>query len=336
MSGAGSRTCWWARCISSRASPARRRRTWPPSRRRCFPEMKKRGANEGDLVALLAATGAQTDTVPPSLVLITHWVGDGRFDCRALFTGGLVAGDGARSHAVRGGLVRTAHEDLRHVTRAPCASGRATAAIALPGVGPALRDSRRGRSKASPPRPRSRRSASLAVIAGLLVYRQFDGGGLGPMLVRDGIAVGHDAADHRHGHGDGLGPHAIGILTPLSQTMAALPGGAAHVPGRLRRGVRGAGLRAGRHPRGRAVRRRCCSRSRGSWAFTTCTTRWWSCCRWTLGLFAPPHGRGLLHRLHDRRVHPGQGHPPDLSATCWPADRDVVVTRVPWISTGFL
>ncbi len=33
--------------------------------------MKKRGAKEGDLVALLAATGAQTETIPPSIVLIT-------------------------------------------------------------------------------------------------------------------------------------------------------------------------------------------------------------------------------------------------------------------------
>src|ERR1700675_213819 len=36
-----------------------------------FPEMKARGAKPGDLVALLAATGAQTETIPPSLVLIT-------------------------------------------------------------------------------------------------------------------------------------------------------------------------------------------------------------------------------------------------------------------------
>src|SRR6202011_2942447 len=34
-----------------------------------FPEMKARGAKPGDLVALLAATGAQTETIPPSLVL---------------------------------------------------------------------------------------------------------------------------------------------------------------------------------------------------------------------------------------------------------------------------
>jgi TRAP-type C4-dicarboxylate transport system permease small subunit len=36
-----------------------------------FPEMKARGAKPGDLVALLSATGAQTETIPPSLVLIT-------------------------------------------------------------------------------------------------------------------------------------------------------------------------------------------------------------------------------------------------------------------------
>lgn len=36
-----------------------------------FPEMRQRGAKPGDLVALLAATGAQTETIPPSLVLIT-------------------------------------------------------------------------------------------------------------------------------------------------------------------------------------------------------------------------------------------------------------------------
>src|SRR4029079_11538217 len=36
-----------------------------------FPEIKKRGPKPGDLVALLATTGAQTETIPPSIVLIT-------------------------------------------------------------------------------------------------------------------------------------------------------------------------------------------------------------------------------------------------------------------------
>ncbi len=54
-----------------------------------FPEMQRRGANPGDLVALLAATGAQTETVPPSLVLITVGSVTG-VSIGALFTGGLL------------------------------------------------------------------------------------------------------------------------------------------------------------------------------------------------------------------------------------------------------
>ncbi|KAG1531002.1 hypothetical protein G6F50_016954 [Rhizopus delemar] len=55
------------------------------------PEMRKRGADEGDLVALLSATGAQTETVPPSLVLITIGSVTG-VSITALFTGGLLPG----------------------------------------------------------------------------------------------------------------------------------------------------------------------------------------------------------------------------------------------------
>ena len=56
-----------------------------------FPEMKARGASGGDLVALLAATGAQTETIPPSLVLITIGSVTG-VSISAMFTGGLLPG----------------------------------------------------------------------------------------------------------------------------------------------------------------------------------------------------------------------------------------------------
>src|SRR4029434_10207001 len=56
-----------------------------------FPEMKARGAKPGDLVALLSATGAQTETIPPSLVLITIGSVTG-VSIAALFTGGLLPG----------------------------------------------------------------------------------------------------------------------------------------------------------------------------------------------------------------------------------------------------
>ena len=56
-----------------------------------FPEMVKRGIPRGDLVALLAATGAQTETIPPSLILITIGSVTG-ISIAALFAGGLVPG----------------------------------------------------------------------------------------------------------------------------------------------------------------------------------------------------------------------------------------------------
>ena len=54
-----------------------------------FPEMKKRGAEPGELVALLAASGAMSETVPPSLVLIAVGSVTG-ISISALFEGGLL------------------------------------------------------------------------------------------------------------------------------------------------------------------------------------------------------------------------------------------------------
>ncbi|WP_027800975.1 TRAP transporter large permease [Paraburkholderia dilworthii] len=56
-----------------------------------FPEMKKRGASEGDLVALLSTTGAQSETIPPSIVLITIGSVTG-LSISALFTAGMLPG----------------------------------------------------------------------------------------------------------------------------------------------------------------------------------------------------------------------------------------------------
>jgi tripartite ATP-independent transporter DctM subunit len=54
-----------------------------------FPEMKRRGANPGDLIALLSSSGAMSETIPPSLVLITIGSVTG-VSIAALFNGGLL------------------------------------------------------------------------------------------------------------------------------------------------------------------------------------------------------------------------------------------------------
>src|SRR5258708_14690049 len=98
-----------------------------------FPEMKLRGAKAGDLVALLAATGAQTETIPPSLVLITIGSVTG-VSVSALFTGGLLPG--VVPAITLSALVwwRYRSDDLSHVTRATSGQVAKAFIIALPAV----------------------------------------------------------------------------------------------------------------------------------------------------------------------------------------------------------
>ena len=80
-----------------------------------FPEMKARGAKPGELVALLSATGAQTETIPPSLVLITIGSVTG-VSIAALFTGGPAAGRSCSALTLCAVVWwRYRNEDLSHV-----------------------------------------------------------------------------------------------------------------------------------------------------------------------------------------------------------------------------
>jgi tripartite ATP-independent transporter DctM subunit len=54
-----------------------------------FPEMRRRGAKDGDLTALLACSAAMADTIPPSIVLITLGSVTG-ISIASLFTAGLI------------------------------------------------------------------------------------------------------------------------------------------------------------------------------------------------------------------------------------------------------
>ena len=147
-----------------------------------FPEMKKRGAKEGDLVALLSASGAMSETIPPSLVLITIGAVTG-VSIAALFTGGLmpaVVGLIALCVVV---FFQSRTEDMTHVVKASGAQIRKTFLIAIPalllpfvirtvvveGVATATEVSTVG--------------IVYTVLAGLIIYRQFKWKRLLPMLV---------------------------------------------------------------------------------------------------------------------------------------------------------
>jgi tripartite ATP-independent transporter DctM subunit len=98
-----------------------------------FPELQKRGAKPGDLIALLSATGAQTETVPPSLVLITMGSATS-VSIGALFTGGILP-------SILLGIVlcsvvwwRYRREDLGSVTRAKWGEAGRAFVVALPAL----------------------------------------------------------------------------------------------------------------------------------------------------------------------------------------------------------
>lgn len=103
-----------------------------------FPEMKKRGADDGELVSMLSASGAMSETIPPSLVLITVGSVTG-VSISALFTGGFMpAVVGALALAVVV-WVKSRRESLDGVRKAPAREiGRAfllaAPALALPFV----------------------------------------------------------------------------------------------------------------------------------------------------------------------------------------------------------
>lgn len=98
-----------------------------------FSEMRQRGAKPGDLVALLAATGAQTETIPPSLVLIMIGLVTG-VSISALFTGGLLPGVVLAIMLAAVVWWRYRREDLSHVKRATGRQIGRAFVIAIPAI----------------------------------------------------------------------------------------------------------------------------------------------------------------------------------------------------------
>jgi tripartite ATP-independent transporter DctM subunit len=191
-----------------------------------FPEMKQRGAKPGDLVALLAATGAQTETIPPSLVLITIGSVTG-VSISALFTGGLLPGVVLAITLCVLVWWRYRGEDLSHVKRARGgeivkAFVVALPAIALPfviryavveGIATATEVSTIG--------------IVYGFIIGLLIYRQFNWRRLPSMLVETAALSGAILLIIGAATGMAWGLTQSGFSRSLAAAMTGLPGGSA-------------------------------------------------------------------------------------------------------------
>jgi tripartite ATP-independent transporter DctM subunit len=190
-----------------------------------FPEMVKRGAKEGDLVALLSATGAQTETIPPSIVLITIGSVTG-VSIAALFTGGLLP-------AVVVGLClcsvvwwRYRHDDVSHAKKFTLAQIVRLLMVALPAVALPFVIRTCVVEGVATATEVSTIGIVYAVVMGLLVYRRFEWRRLRPMLVETASLTGAIIFIIGCATGMAWGLTQSGFSHDLARLMAAIPGGA--------------------------------------------------------------------------------------------------------------
>ncbi len=98
-----------------------------------FPEMRRRGSHPGELAALLASSSAMSETIPPSLVLIT--IGSvANVSITALFTGGLLPAAVAAVALLVMSWYRSRHMDISGGERASAGQIVRTFVIAVPGL----------------------------------------------------------------------------------------------------------------------------------------------------------------------------------------------------------
>ena len=147
-----------------------------------FPEMQRRGSHPGELAALLASSSAMSETIPPSLVLIT--IGSvTNVSITALFTGGLLPAAVAAIALVVVSWYRSRHMDIGGGARAPLAQILRTFVIAVPGltlpfvIRAAVIDGVATATEVSTV------GVVYTAALGLLVYRQFDWRRIYPILV---------------------------------------------------------------------------------------------------------------------------------------------------------
>ncbi|MGH8784525.1 MAG: TRAP transporter large permease subunit [Cupriavidus necator] len=299
-----------------------------------FPEMRKRGAKDGDLVALLSASGAQTETIPPSLVLITIGSVTG-VSIAALFAGGMLPGVvmGLALCAVIGWRYRG--EDLSHVRRATAGEIGHAARVALPAIALPFVIRAAVVNGVATATEVSTLGIVYAVLAGLIFYRQFDWARLRPMLVETAALSGAILFIIGTATGMAWSLTQSGFSNSLAQAMGALPGGPAMflvvsivafiVLGSVLEGIPAIVLFGPLlFPIARQI-----GVHEVHYAMVVVLAM-------GIGLFAPPFGVGYYAACAIGRVDPKDGMHPILGYMLALAVGLAVIAAVPWISTGFL
>ncbi|MGO3934323.1 TRAP transporter large permease subunit [Rhodopseudomonas pseudopalustris] len=299
-----------------------------------LPEMKKRGAKPGDLVALLSATGAQTETIPPSLVLITIGSVTG-VSIAALFTGGLLPGAVLAITLCMLVWWRYRDEDLSHVSHASGGEILKAFVVALPALALPFVIRAAVVEGVATATEVSTIGIVYALLAGLLVYRKFDWQRLRPMLVETASLSGAILLIIGTATGMAWGLTQSGFSRALATAMTGLPGGAATfmavsvlafvILGSVLEGIPAIVLFGPLlFPIARAV-----GIHEVHYAMVVILAM-------GIGLFAPPFGVGYYAACAIGRVDPAEGIRPIWGYLLALLAGLIIVAVFPWISIGFL
>jgi tripartite ATP-independent transporter DctM subunit len=299
-----------------------------------FPEMRKRGAKQGELVALLAATGAQTETVPPSLVLITIGSVTG-VSIAGLFTGGLLPSLvlGIALCVLVG--YRSRKEDVSHVKRAKLQEIALAFVIALPALALPFVIRAAVAGGIATATEVSTLGVVYSVLVGLIVYRSFDWKRVLPMLVETAALSGAILLIIGAATGMAWALTQSGFSRQLADIMAGLPGGrfgflavsiiAFVVLGSVLEGIPAVVLFG---PLLFPIARQL-GVHEIHYAMVVVLAM-------GVGLFAPPFGVGYYAACAIGRVKPAEGMQPIAGYLLALMAGLILVAAVPWISTGFL
>ncbi|CAN5910869.1 TRAP transporter large permease subunit [soil metagenome] len=299
-----------------------------------FPEMKARGAKPGDLAALLSATGAQTETIPPSIVLITIGSVTG-VSIAALFTGGLLPGIVLAIGLCFVVARRYRSDDLSGVRRATGKEILTTFIIALPALALPFVIRAAVVEGVSTATEVSTIGIVYSILAGLVIYRQFDWKRLGPILVETASLSGAILIIIGAASAMAWGLTQSGFSRTLAQMMSQIPGGSTGfmaisilafiLLGSILEGIPAIVLFGPLlFPIAKAM-----GIHEVHYAMVVVLAM-------GLGLFAPPFGVGYYAACAIGRVNPDEGIRPIWAYLGALLIGLIVVAAVPWISTGFL
>ena len=300
-----------------------------------FPEMQRRGAHPGELSSLLATSSAMSETIPPSLVLITIGSVVPGLSIAALFTGGLLPAFVAALGLVVVAWWRARTEDKGGSERASLSTVARTFVIALPGLSLPFVIRYAVIMGVATATEVSTVGVVYTALLGIVVYRKFDWRRIYPILVETVSLTGAVMMIIGTATGMAWGLTQSGFSQDLARWMAAVPGGplgfiavsavAFIVLGSVLEGIPAIVLfgpllfpiarQAGVHE--------------VHYAMVVILAM-------GIGLFAPPFGVGFFGACAIGRTNPN-----DSIWRIWPYIGALVVSlliiaAVPWLSIGFL